>query len=103
MKKLTLDVEALVVESFRTHAVEGAGTVHGAAAVAGNVNPIAQTYPNCSQIDACPSALGCTYQASCNDPTCAGQSTCGSTCAGTCAGINTGCGACSGPYCVADV
>ncbi|HEU0051646.1 MAG TPA: hypothetical protein VFQ39_00670, partial [Longimicrobium sp.] len=68
MKKLTLDIDALTVQSFATHPVAGAGTVHGAADLQQQFQPVTtrNTYPNCSEIDACPSALGCTYQDTCS-------------------------------------
>lgn len=49
MKKLTMDLDALAVETFVTDRVEGVGTV------VANSTTIAPTYP-CSEIDACPSA-----------------------------------------------
>ncbi|HYH82767.1 MAG TPA: hypothetical protein VEX86_23440 [Longimicrobium sp.] len=53
MKKLTLDLDSLAIETFSTDAVEGTGTV------AANSGTIVGTYP-CSEIDACPSApAGC--------------------------------------------
>ena len=56
MKKLTLDLNALQVQSFQTAAERAAeiGTVHGFVKKTG----IDDT--NCSAIDACASALGCT-------------------------------------------
>lgn len=74
MKKLRMELEALEVESFATHTSEGTGTVVGAAVAPGG------TYPNCSEIDACPSALGCSFNGTCYDPTCAQVFTCAKTC-----------------------
>lgn len=58
MKKLTLDVDALQVQSFETAAAESArlGTVNG---FAGPKKTGLQD-TNCSAIDACASARGCT-------------------------------------------
>ncbi|HEU4558638.1 MAG TPA: hypothetical protein VFS20_12345 [Longimicrobium sp.] len=78
MKKLRLELDALEVESFGTHASEGTGTVVGAALAP----PGGGTYPNCSEIDACPSALGCSFNGTCYDNTCAQVFTCGKTCRG---------------------
>ena len=78
MKKLRLELDALAVESFDTHAVSGMGTVAGAADLIG----VQRTYPNCSEIDACPSALGCSFDGTCYDDTCAQVFTCGKTCRG---------------------
>jgi hypothetical protein len=93
MKKLMLDLDALVVETFETHRVEGAGTV---AAHAQIVQP-ANTHPNCSEIDACPSALAdCNYTVSCKGA-CDSLDACGSSLSEC---FNTGCGGCSGPICI---
>ena len=56
MKKLTLDLNALQVQSFETAAERAAeiGTVHGFAKKTG----IDDT--NCSAVDACASGRGCT-------------------------------------------
>jgi hypothetical protein len=58
MKKLTLNVEALQVQSFATATEQGVefGTVHGAEKKKTGLQDT-----NCSAIDACASALGCTY------------------------------------------
>jgi hypothetical protein len=85
MKKMTLDLEALTVESFVTDAPSGRGTVVGAMKV---------TQPQTSEIDACPSAWGCTFGATC-DNTCADS--CLNSCQGSC-DLASGCG-CSGPIC----
>ena len=55
MRKLILSIESLAVQSFETAArASGArGTVHGHATPACPPDP--------SWIDACPSALGCTF------------------------------------------
>lgn len=58
MKKLSLNIDALEIQSFATAADDAseAGTVHGFA-------PPVKTGPqdsNCSCIDACASSLGCT-------------------------------------------
>jgi hypothetical protein len=57
MKKLTLDVDTLQVQSFATAADKNAeiGTVHGFVKKTGFDDT------NCSAIDACASALGCTF------------------------------------------
>src|SRR5262249_2010140 len=90
MKKLRLDLDALAVETFETHTAAGLGTVMAAAefgAVAiGDVAVPPRTYPNCSEIDACPSAWLCTQNGTCYDPTCAQANTCAKTCAATCPG-----------------
>jgi hypothetical protein len=105
MKKIRLDLDALAVESFPTHAPEDAGTVIAAAAIGGAAPG---TYPNCSAIDACPSAWNCTLNGTCYDPTCAQANTCWKTCVATCPNTcaNTcqqSCyvPACSGPVCAA--
>jgi hypothetical protein len=56
MKKLSLDLNALQVQSFETASERAAevGTVHGFAKKTGMDDT------NCSAIDACASALGCT-------------------------------------------
>jgi hypothetical protein len=98
MKKLRLDVDALAVQSFATHASPGAGTVIGA------VQAVAQSYPNCSEIDGCPSAWNCTPNGTCYDPSCAQQNTCAQTCPNTCANTcpqSCYAPACSGPVCAA--
>ena len=74
MRKLKLEIETLVVESFDTRAAEGgAGTVHGHA-----------SYP-----------LGChtppdSYPDTCDYATCAGM-TCWESCNGTCDCGTVGC------------
>jgi|GEM_PF-1851764 len=62
MKKLTLDLNALTVQSFTTDdiAVPVFGTVHGRQK--GNTG-IQDT--DCSAVDACPSARGCSELAEC--------------------------------------
>ena len=55
MKKIRMDVDALMVQSFETHAPSGAGTV----VAAEDTTTVAPTYPNCSAIDACPTAFTC--------------------------------------------
>lgn len=62
MKKLTLDVEALQVQSFATGADQDVefGTVHGA-----EKKKTGPQDTNCSAIDACASALGCTMLETC--------------------------------------
>jgi hypothetical protein len=104
MMKLRLDLDALSVESFDTHAPEGAGTVLGNVQAIGDAAAVPQTYPNCSQIDACPSAWNCTLNGTCYDPSCAQQNTCAQTCPNTCAyTCPQTCyqPACSGPVCAA--
>jgi hypothetical protein len=56
MKKLTLNVDSLQVQSFETAAdrVVEVGTVRGFA------KPTGLNDTNCSAIDACASSLGCT-------------------------------------------
>jgi len=102
MKKLMLDLDALVVETFSTHRVEGAGTVRAHAEFEAVQQPgVIKTYPNCSEIDGCPSAWGgCvpTQEASCNG-TCYNTCACPDSALSNC--FNTGCGGCSGPICVA--
>jgi len=84
MKKLSLDLEMLVVESFDTApAGRGAGTVHGNAfeAEIGNA-VIAKTdvRVDCgSWIDACPSRAG-TCEDTCKESCWGTCATCGSTC-----------------------
>lgn len=106
MKKLRMELDALKVESFETERAAGAGTVIGAGVLVGDA--VAQTYPNCSEIDACPSAWQCTPNGTCYDPSCAQANTCAKTCAATCfhTCANTcpqSCyqPACSGPICAA--
>ena len=102
MKKLRLDLEMLAVESFDTAAAGGAGTVHAAAVAAA-------TYPNCSEIDACPSAWNCTLNGTCYDPSCGQYDTCQATCKTACGSCDSclsnclasGCAGCSGPVCAA--
>ncbi|HEU0300465.1 MAG TPA: hypothetical protein VFR37_13440 [Longimicrobium sp.] len=56
MKKLTLNVDSLLVQSFETDSADAVemGTVHGFAKKTGLQDT------NCSAIDACASSLGCT-------------------------------------------
>lgn len=63
MKKLTLNLAALEVQSFATddHALRPWGTVH---ARQGQGNTGLQD-PDCSAVDACPSARGCSEIAEC--------------------------------------
>ncbi len=61
MRKLTLDVDALVVQSFATgDAGMSLGTVHGRQK--GNTG---QQDTDCSAVDACPSARGCSEIVEC--------------------------------------
>jgi len=61
MKKLTLDLNALEVQSFATDEVRVAfGTVHGRQQ--GKTGP---QDTDCSAVDACPSALGCSEVVEC--------------------------------------
>ncbi|HEX5724142.1 MAG TPA: hypothetical protein VFX98_01680 [Longimicrobiaceae bacterium] len=62
MKKLTLDLNALAVQSFATDeaGVPVLGTVHGRQK--GNTG---LQDPDCSAVDACPSARGCSEIAEC--------------------------------------
>jgi hypothetical protein len=108
MKKLRMDLDALVVESFETARAAGSGTVIAAGVLIGDQVGVIRTYPNCSEIDACPSAWQCTVNGTCYDPSCAQADTCAQTCAATCYKTCAGTCAvscypagCSGPYCVA--
>jgi hypothetical protein len=62
MRKLTLDLNALAVQSFATDDVAGAGfgTVHGR-----QQGKTGQQDTDCSAVDACPSARGCSELAEC--------------------------------------
>lgn len=62
MKKLSLDLNALAVQSFTTddEAVPVFGTVHGRQG-----KPTGQQDTDCSAVDACPSARGCSELAEC--------------------------------------
>lgn len=62
MNKLTLDLNALTVQSFATDdaAVALFGTVHGRQG-----KPTGQQDTDCSAVDACPSARGCSEIAEC--------------------------------------
>jgi len=62
MKKLALDIDTLVVQSFATDdgAVPRLGTVHGRQK--GNTGP---QDTDCSAVDACPSARGCSEVVEC--------------------------------------
>jgi hypothetical protein len=62
MKKLTLDLNALEVQSFATDdaAARLFGTVHGR-----QQGKTGQQDPDCSAVDACPSARGCSELAEC--------------------------------------
>jgi hypothetical protein len=106
MKKLRMELDALKVDSFETQTAAGSGTVVAAGVLIGDA--VAQTYPNCSEIDACPSAWNCTVNGTCYDATCAQVNTCAKTCAATCPNTcavtcQASCyqPACSGPVCVA--
>ncbi|MFL5384682.1 MAG: hypothetical protein ACJ8GN_19330 [Longimicrobiaceae bacterium] len=79
MKKMALDLDALVVESFETDIPQERGTVLGAERPPGGGG----TYPYCSEIDACPSALGCTFYDNCTKEFC-GEDTLAISCGGTC-------------------
>jgi hypothetical protein len=92
MKKMKLDLDALTVESFGTDVPRERGTVVGAQKIAPG-----GTYPNCSEIDACPSAWNCSINGTCMNELC-GEDTAKLSCAGTC-DFNTSCGECSGPIC----
>lgn len=65
MRKLTLDLNALVVQSFVTDDVAAKlfGTVHGRQ----HKGHTGQQDTDCSAVDACPSARGCSDLAACND------------------------------------
>ena len=97
MKKITLDLDALAVESFETHAVEGTGTVVANAAAGPVVVIGGGTYPNCSEIDACPSAFNCSLNYTCAETTCG--NTAELSCGASCGGFVSECNVCSGPYC----
>lgn len=103
MNKMRLDLDSLAVESFETQATYGRGTVVGAAEreLQQQGHPVPATYPNCSQIDACPSAWACTPNGTCYDATCGQANTCVKTCAATCQSCPSLCfdPACSGPVC----
>jgi hypothetical protein len=62
MKKLTLDLDVLQVQSFETASERAAefGTVHGQ-----EKKKTGMEDTNCSAIDACASALGCTQLETC--------------------------------------
>ena len=62
MRKLTLDLSALAVQTFAPDeaAVPAFGTVHGRQK--GNTGP---QDTECSAVDACPSALGCSEVVAC--------------------------------------
>ena len=92
MNKMKLDLDALTVESFDIDTPQERGTVVGAQKIAPG-----GTYPNCSEIDACPSAWNCSFNGTCVGDLCGGV-TAKASCAGTC-DFNTACGACSGPIC----
>jgi hypothetical protein len=107
MRKISLDVDALRVESFDT-SPDGAygprGTVHGRIEAIGGVvvEPLSQqcgTYPNCpsplcmdTPLASCDGSCAWTCGASCNG-TCASCATC-NTCQESCRGT---CGACIPP------
>jgi hypothetical protein len=55
VKKIRMDIDVLLVQSFETHAPSGAGTVIAAE----DSTTVAPTQPNCSEIDGCPSAFTC--------------------------------------------
>jgi hypothetical protein len=101
MNKMKLDLDALAVESFETQESHGRGTVVGAAELQQQAHPVPGTYPNCSQIDACPSAWVCTPNGTCNDPSCMQGTTCVKTCVATCQSCPSICfdPVCSGPIC----
>ena len=62
MRKLTLDLNALAVQSFATDdvAAPGFGTVHGR-----QHGKTGLQDTDCSAVDACPSARGCSELAEC--------------------------------------
>jgi len=62
MKKLTLNLDSLQVQSFATAADQGTefGTVHGAEKKKTGINDT-----NCSAVDACASGRGCTTLETC--------------------------------------
>ncbi|MBB4635740.1 hypothetical protein [Longimicrobium terrae] len=65
MSKMKLNLDTLAVQSFETAGAGAAarGTVDGHA--------IAKTYNGCtSEIDACPSARGCTFLENCETQNC---------------------------------
>ena len=81
MKKLTLDLNALEVQSFATDEVRAAfGTVHGRQQQGG------------SEVDACPSARGCSELAEC-------RPTQGDNCPSAALGCETSRGCSKGPQC----
>jgi hypothetical protein len=89
MKKLTLDLNALAVQSFATDdgAVPGFGTVHGRQK--GNTG-LQDT--DCSAVDACPSARGCSELAEC-------RPTQGDNCPSAALACETSRGCSKGPDC----
>jgi hypothetical protein len=85
MKKLTLDLDQLTVESFATDAARrAAGTVRGNAAESEYLTDCTA----CTGIVQCPSGISCDSEPSCHgscDGSCTtstdvGQDTCGLTC-----------------------
>jgi len=89
MRKLTLDLNALAVQSFATDdvAVPAFGTVRGRQQ--GNTG---QQDTDCSAVDACPSARGCSELAEC-------RPTQGTNCPSAALGCETSRGCSKGPDC----
>lgn len=93
MKKLTLDLDQLAVESFDT---AGARTPHGT--VRGNDISDTSCYQRLCE---CPSAFTCLTD--CNQNTCGldtcGQNTCGDSCVNICPPTKAGEHTCNQPSC----
>jgi hypothetical protein len=89
MRQLTLDLNALAVQSFATDDLAGAGfgTVHGRQK--GNTG-LQDT--DCSAVDACPSARGCSELAEC-------RPTQGTNCPSAAQACETSRGCSKGPDC----
>ncbi|HEU4883044.1 MAG TPA: hypothetical protein VFT45_12380 [Longimicrobium sp.] len=78
MRKLTLTLEALDVQSFPTTEAggNGRGTVRGR-----------ETGATCPDADSCWNSCECSYQDTCNQP----QITCYQSCLGSCASCPVSC------------
>ena len=89
MRKLMLDLNALAVQSFATADVArpGFGTVHGR-----QQGRTGQQDPDCSAVDACPSARGCSELAEC-------RPTQGENCPSAAQACETSRGCSKGPDC----
>jgi len=89
MRKLTLDLNALAVQSFATDEVAGAGfgTVYGR-----QKGKTGLQDTDCSAVDACPSARGCSEIAEC-------RPTQGANCPSAAQGCETSRGCTKAPGC----